>query len=73
MSGKREIEDLILSLKNEFLLEKESDMAGFLGINIDRGIEGKVILTQTGLIDRILSVTNIKEFNHKYTSAKNYH
>ena len=33
---KRDIEDLIVNLKDEFLLEKESDMAGFHVINMDR-------------------------------------
>ena len=67
--NKREIEDLIVKLKDEFLLENESNMAGFLGINMDRAIEGKVIFTQTGLIDSILSVTDMEECNHKYIPA----
>ena len=44
---KREIEDLIGDLKDELLLERESDMAEFLGIKMDRGTQGKFILTQT--------------------------
>ena len=68
--NKSEIEDLILNLKDEFLLEKESNMAGFLGISIDRGTEGKVIFIQIGLIDRIISVTDMYGYNHKYTPAE---
>ena len=51
-------------------MEKESDMNGFLGISIDRGTEGEVTLTQTGLIDIILSITDIDDCNHKYKSAE---
>ena len=45
-------------------------MAGFLEIQIDQDTQGKVILTQTGLTDRILSVTDMKDCNHKYTPAE---
>ena len=49
------IDKLILSIKDEFLLEKEEDMAGFLGIQIDRDKDNKTLtMTQTGLIDRII-------------------
>ena len=44
-------------------------MSSFLEINMNRGTEGKVILTQIWLIDRILSVTDMEECNHKYTPA----
>ena len=59
---KREIEDLIVNLKDACLLEKESDITGFLVISTDRGTEGKVILKQTGLQpclcqDKILSIS----------------
>ena len=49
---------------------KISEMAGFLGISIDRGTAGKVTLTQTGLIDRILSVIDMDTCSHKYTPAE---
>ena len=45
-------------------------MAGFLGIKMDRGTQGKIILTQTELIDRILSMTDMEECNYKYTPAE---
>ena len=45
-------------------------MAGFLGINMDQGTQVKVIITQIGLIDRILSVTGMEDCNHKYTPAE---
>ena len=36
-------------------------MAGFLGLQIDCSQEVKVILTQTGLIDRILQVMDMND------------
>ena len=62
-----QIDKLILDLKDEFLLERESDMAGFLGLHMDKSKEGVVILSQTGLINRILSVMTMEECNPKYT------
>ena len=45
---------MILGLKDEFLLEKEEDMARFLGIQIVRDPKNNTItMTQTGLIDSI--------------------
>ena len=55
--SKKSIDDVILSLKDIFLLEREEDMAEFLGINISRSKDGNkdiITMTQTGLIDRIL-------------------
>ena len=34
------IQNLILGLKDGFLLEKEADMVGFLGLKIDHTTEG---------------------------------
>ena len=49
------IDNVIDSLKDEFLLEKEDDMAGFLELSIDRdALNRTVTLTQEGLIDHIL-------------------
>ena len=44
-------------------------MAGFLGLHMDKSKEGVVILSQTGLINRILSVMAMEECNPKYTPA----
>lgn len=58
-------------MKDEFLHEKEEDMAGFLGLDIihstDRNI---IILTHMGLIDWILKVTSMENSNPKYTHAE---
>ena len=63
------IDKLIDNLKDEFLLEKEEDMAGFLGLQIDRTTPGTVVLTQTGLINRILVLMEMETCNPKYTPA----
>ena len=64
----KDIEDTLRSLKDEFLFEKENDMAGFLGIHIERDKkDGKLTLIQTGLIERILLSTNLEDSNLKFT------
>ena len=64
------IDTIISSLKDEFLLEREEDMAGFLGLKITRDVnKGTVTLLQTGLIDKILVATQMEECNLKYTPA----
>ena len=64
------IEKVIDSLKDEFLLEREDDIAGFLGLKIDRNkTDGTITLTQTGLIDMILSAINMESANRNYTPA----
>ena len=64
---KYSIDKLIVDLKDDFLLEKEEDMAGFLSLQIDRSNKGTVILTQTGLINRILAVMEMQDSNPRYT------
>ena len=62
------IDDVILNLKDEFLLAREENFAAFLGIQIKRNIdEGIVTLTQTDLKDRILEIMELEESSHKYT------
>ena len=46
-------------------------MAGFLGINISRNKDNNSLsMTQTELIERILAVMNMEDYNLKYTSAE---
>ena len=67
----KKIQKTIKSLKDEFLLEKETDMAGLLGLDMKHSKDGKTItLTQMGLIDRILKATVIEESNPKYTPVE---
>ena len=44
-------------------------MAWFLGIQIDRTTKGTVVLTQTGLIDRILVLIELEDCNIKHPPA----
>ena len=65
------IDDIVFNLKHRFLWEREDDVAGFLALKIDRGIEnGTISLTQIGLINRTLDATRIGDLNHKYTPVE---
>jgi prophage tail gpP-like protein len=46
-------------------LEVESDAAGFVGVLITKNPDGTILLTQTGLIQRILAALNMVDFNTK--------
>ena len=57
-----DIDDVLRKLTDEqkMQIEVEDDVAGFLGVHIERDNEaGTVTLTQTGLIDRIIEALNI--------------
>ena len=56
-----DIDKIIDSLKDGFLLEKETSFAGYLGIHIDRSTEGELHLLQSDLIERILKVMNLED------------
>jgi hypothetical protein len=59
------IAELIAKLKLEGLgLEIEDDVAGFLGVHIDRKVDGTIHLTQTGLIDRIIKALDLQPDQH---------
>ncbi|KAL7450492.1 hypothetical protein ACHAWC_005220 [Mediolabrus comicus] len=73
----KEITKLMLELREKGLdLEKESDAAGFLGVDIkpletdSNGRVSKLHLTQCGLIDRIIENLGLNSANPKYTPAK---
>jgi hypothetical protein len=65
----RAIDHELNILKKSFDLDKEEDMAGFLGVAITTDRYGAKTLTQTGLIDRILRMTNMLEASGKATPA----
>ena len=70
---RKTIDDVILSLKDYFLLEREENMAGCLDINITRDEKNNSLtMTQTGLIKRILIAIDMKDCNHEYTPADKY-
>ena len=61
---KRSIGDIILSVKIEFLFEREENLAGFLGIQIEPNKENnKITLMQTGLTDQILEAMYMVDCN----------
>ena len=64
------IDRVILSLKDEYLLERKEDIAGFLGIIITKNTpDGTVTLAQTGLIDIILEVMRLENSNLRFILA----
>jgi hypothetical protein len=64
------IDDCISALRNAGMgLEVEDDVAGFLGVHIDRKDDGKILMTQMGLTDRIIKALNIGDKPCKKTPA----
>ena len=51
-------------------IKRENDEAGFLGVDIETGEKGKVKMTQTGLIDRIVQAMGLEDANPKSTPTK---
>lgn len=49
------------TLTEKFIIEVEEDYAGFLGIDITRHDDGRIELTQTGLIQRILDALGLDD------------
>lgn len=61
----------IAALKaQDFDLDEEEDMAGFLGVQTTTNKNGTKTFTQVGLIDRILQVTQLQNVNGKDTPAE---
>ena len=67
------INDLAEKLRKQgLLLEQEDDAAGFLGVKLAKTDEGKLILTQTGLTDRVIEALGLdsKLSTSKWTPAE---
>ena len=63
-----EINKVIESLTDGFLLEREDDMAGLLGLKIVCDIQDEpVTLTQEGLTDNFLAAMNLQDSNPNHT------
>ena len=61
---------MIDSLKDDFLFERGDDIAGFLGLETYQNTtDGTITLTQTGLINRILSAMSMESSNHNFKPA----
>jgi hypothetical protein len=61
------ISEVIEKLKLEGLeleMEIEDDVARFLGVHIDRKVDGTIHLTQTGFIDRIIKSLDLQPDQH---------
>ena len=58
---------LILSLEDSFLLEREEDMTGTIGLQADCSQQGTITLNQAGLTDRVLDMMQLADSNLKFT------
>ena len=69
----RSDEDIKLAITrlrdNNMDLNVEDDVAGFLGVHIDKNEKGQITLTQLGLIDRIVEALGLHDCNAKFTPA----
>jgi hypothetical protein len=64
------IQTVLDSLKSEFTLTEEGELATFLGISVDRNRTDKSFtLTQTGLIDRIIAAAGMTDCRGNRTPA----
>jgi hypothetical protein len=63
------IQDLQSPNPTRFMLQEEDDVAGFLGILIERKQDGTIELKQTGLIDRIIKIMGLEDAAEKCTPA----
>jgi Reverse transcriptase (RNA-dependent DNA polymerase) len=69
--NEQDITDMISRLRTEAQMELnvEDDVAGFLGVKMDRKEDGTIELLQTGLIDRIIDAMGLEGANPKATPA----
>ena len=51
-------------------LEVKDDVAGFLGVHIDRRDDASILMTQVGLTNRIIKALNIGNKPYKRTPAE---
>ena len=66
----KNIDEVLMFLRNEEMeLEADDEVAGFLGVHIDRKKDGRITLTQAGLIDRIIKGMNLGDAYGKETPA----
>lgn len=65
------IDEAVQALRDRgMVLEEEDSVAGFLGVHIDRDDQGRIFMTQKGLIKRIIEALNISHLPPKYTPCK---
>ncbi len=69
----KEIEELAKKLRETGIdLEQEDDAAGFLGVRMEKNMQGKLEMKQEGLIDRIIETLglNVGTVHGKFTPAE---
>ena len=59
--NKQDITDVLHGMEKDFDLHRESDVAGFLGINIRKNKDAMIELLQTGPIDQIISARALED------------
>jgi hypothetical protein len=65
-----DISDVLAIISKKIKLEEEDDVAGFLGVHIARDEKkGEILLTQTGLIDRIIEALQCDQLPPKESPA----
>ena len=65
-----EINNMITCLRaDKFSIQMEDDFAGYLGVLIQHNDDGSILLSQTGLIERIIAAANLSDSNTKNTPA----
>jgi hypothetical protein len=62
------IEELLASLRQEFVLTDEGDVINVLGIKVEQQKNGSINLTQPGLIDKIIETVGLKS-NSSYLTT----
>jgi len=62
------LDALIHSLSTEFILTVEGDVGAFLGIDIKHHLDGKLELTQPGLINKIITECGLQENLHTHNT-----
>ena len=64
---KEYIDEVLAKLRQSMALEEEDDVAGFLGVHIKHQGDGSIVLTQQGLIDRIVAALGVGSMPTKQT------
>ncbi|KAG7343789.1 reverse transcriptase RNA-dependent DNA polymerase [Nitzschia inconspicua] len=66
--SQKDLDDVVKGLRDLNMdLEEESDVAGFLGVLVDRRPDGSIVLLQEGLIARIIEALQITHLHPKRT------
>ena len=66
------IEEVMKQLRDKggLDLEKENDVAGFLGVSIVKQEDGNILMTQSGLAIKVIEALQIDKLPRKYTPAE---